>query len=338
MKERLIYIDQMRGIAILLVIMGHLIQFNGLGTNNPVFEFIYSFHMPLFFAISGYIGFKTIRIYNLRSYIAFVGRKFRALMIPLLVWSLFVEKYVFTETWTVLSPLDFINVFFRPSLWFLSMLFYIFVLFGLLSWIDTKFNEKNILWIDFIFIMIFLVLVLLSYKCRISIVKPLYAIFFSLGIVISKHKKIENLIINPFVFEVCLVSFMILVCHWTFNGTETDDLYKIIISVSAFAVTFNACRKIKWNDRISRQLVDFGKYSLNIYITQFYLTKIFVNNNVTIADMNPFILFVACMSASIVVGYLCIGFAKIMELAPALNFLLYGKNYSRIICTLKNHE
>ncbi|MFK2101644.1 acyltransferase family protein [Bacteroides fragilis] len=49
MQQRIEYVDYMRGIAIILVVIGHLIQFNGFPTSNPVFEFIYSFHMPLFF-------------------------------------------------------------------------------------------------------------------------------------------------------------------------------------------------------------------------------------------------------------------------------------------------
>ena len=51
--KRLVYIDIMRGVAIWLVIIGHLIQYNNCNDwmHNPVFEWIYSFHMPLFFYI-----------------------------------------------------------------------------------------------------------------------------------------------------------------------------------------------------------------------------------------------------------------------------------------------
>ena len=67
--KRLDYIDEIRGIAILLVVVGHIIQFNGISKNNSVFEFIYSFHMPLFFAISGYITQKVTNITNTKQYI-----------------------------------------------------------------------------------------------------------------------------------------------------------------------------------------------------------------------------------------------------------------------------
>ena len=54
MKSRVKYIDAMRGCAILLVVIGHLVQRNvSGGTSYPLFDLIYSFHMPLFFFICG---------------------------------------------------------------------------------------------------------------------------------------------------------------------------------------------------------------------------------------------------------------------------------------------
>lgn len=45
--ERKEYIDVARGIAIILMVLGHL------GLKNPLTQIIYSFHMPLFFVIAG---------------------------------------------------------------------------------------------------------------------------------------------------------------------------------------------------------------------------------------------------------------------------------------------
>lgn len=43
------YIDIAKGIGIILVILGHS------GVNSEIKDFIYGFHMPLFFVISGYL-------------------------------------------------------------------------------------------------------------------------------------------------------------------------------------------------------------------------------------------------------------------------------------------
>lgn len=49
MNKRIEYIDNARGIAMLLVILGHCTQ----GVEYTLNHFICSFHMPLFFFLSG---------------------------------------------------------------------------------------------------------------------------------------------------------------------------------------------------------------------------------------------------------------------------------------------
>lgn len=58
-----IRLDIIKGIAIILVVMGHCIQYgsgndyytSALFFEENIFKFIYSFHMPLFMLISGYV-------------------------------------------------------------------------------------------------------------------------------------------------------------------------------------------------------------------------------------------------------------------------------------------
>jgi fucose 4-O-acetylase-like acetyltransferase len=49
MKLRVEWIDIAKGIAIILVVLGHT-----LSSSNPLWAIIYSFHMPLFFLLAGY--------------------------------------------------------------------------------------------------------------------------------------------------------------------------------------------------------------------------------------------------------------------------------------------
>lgn len=55
-------LDILKGIAIILVVIGHNIQFMKGNTyaqgdffSNPVFSIIYTFHMPAFMLVSGYL-------------------------------------------------------------------------------------------------------------------------------------------------------------------------------------------------------------------------------------------------------------------------------------------
>lgn len=78
MKERNIEIDIMKGIAILCVMLGHTTWIPGwLGT------FIYSFHMPLFFFVSGYFA-KTYSEYQGSGW-EYVIKNLRQLVVPYMI-------------------------------------------------------------------------------------------------------------------------------------------------------------------------------------------------------------------------------------------------------------
>lgn len=68
-KERLQYIDVARGIGMICIILGHL----GIYGINRV---VYTFHVPLFFILSGYF------INNKKSIGSFIKGKARALLVP----------------------------------------------------------------------------------------------------------------------------------------------------------------------------------------------------------------------------------------------------------------
>ena len=65
------YINIARGTAVFLMLWGHCVQFCCAGSfdffENSVFRVIYSFHMPLFMLISGYLFFFTFQKRNLRD-------------------------------------------------------------------------------------------------------------------------------------------------------------------------------------------------------------------------------------------------------------------------------
>ena len=59
-KERLIWADSLKGWLMLLVILGHAIQSVMIDdfASNHVWTLIYSFHMPAFMAVSGWLAFR----------------------------------------------------------------------------------------------------------------------------------------------------------------------------------------------------------------------------------------------------------------------------------------
>ena len=56
-SSRLLWIDNLRACLIFLVVIGHVIQFSHPHYGDTLlFQYIYSFHMPLFVFISGFVS------------------------------------------------------------------------------------------------------------------------------------------------------------------------------------------------------------------------------------------------------------------------------------------
>lgn len=71
MNQRDVTIDIVKGMAILFVVIGHLLQYNTAdGSHGVCFNWIYSFHMPLFMLLSGYVAaFNRDKIKDFHSFI-----------------------------------------------------------------------------------------------------------------------------------------------------------------------------------------------------------------------------------------------------------------------------
>lgn len=142
-SNRIDWIDQVRGFSIFLVVYGH---------NFPIFEtYIYTFHVPLFFLISGL--FHPIFI-NSDS----ISKRFRSIIIPYFYWSfllflfwLFLGRFYGESSNFDLSVLNnFIGIFYAQGgrefmdwgipMWFLPTLFLTFLFFTLIQ----KINRINI--------------------------------------------------------------------------------------------------------------------------------------------------------------------------------------------------
>lgn len=79
-RERIDYLDIAKGIGILLVIIAHIPY-----VSEPIRQYIVSFHMPLFFVISGILIFHTRK--EQESTQTFVKQKIRSLLVPYAIFS-----------------------------------------------------------------------------------------------------------------------------------------------------------------------------------------------------------------------------------------------------------
>ena len=124
-KKRIVYVDYLRGIGIVLMMMAHI------GFGKQFDHFIHAFHMPLFFFVSGYF-------FKVNTAKQFFIRKTKALLIPYVVCALVI--YGLWQTIFNLPKDSLIHVlvymnstdFVAAALWFLPALYIANILYWIL--------------------------------------------------------------------------------------------------------------------------------------------------------------------------------------------------------------
>ena len=329
--NRLEFIDRMKGIAILLVIMSHIIAYNNIdgGVNSSLLKIICSFHLPLLFILSGYIAsLGWDKIVSLTSLINFVCKKSYTLLLPLLTWTLIVNKYFFAPHFEAITTADLLKTVVLPDLWFLQILFEIQFLFGLFCFLSHYWNKNGGLFVSIIFFGIVFLLLVAGYLLIDTVhfsTLILYTSFFFLGSFISKYAVLERFIMKTNVFAIALVLFLVLATHWSMQGNTIDDILKVMLSAGAFIVLLHLTKKVNGtNSFIDSQIQLFGKESLAIYLMQFFLTSkiLFLSE---LEGYNVYIQLVLLVAITIPIAYLCVLVHRIVQKSYFLDFILYGK-------------
>lgn len=134
-KKRITWIDMAKGYGIIFVIIGHI----GLG---PISDWIYTFHIPLFFFLSGYV------FSNKNSFGEFFKKKIKSMIIPYFSLGVVVVAfkeliYYRTGDCTTFGYIKVVLDLFiqerMSTLWFLACLFLINIIFYfMLKWIKNK--------------------------------------------------------------------------------------------------------------------------------------------------------------------------------------------------------
>jgi fucose 4-O-acetylase-like acetyltransferase len=134
------HLDILRGLAILLVAIGHTVQARSADPDaNLIFRAIYIFHMPLFFYISGMVYALKPITQTAKGFSSGIGRKAEQLLLPFFCWHL--VNYLVSDSSRTLTE-HFWLLYKAPDygLWFLWVLFGVYLItdFGKVICTKTK--------------------------------------------------------------------------------------------------------------------------------------------------------------------------------------------------------
>lgn len=282
-------LNVLKGLGIALVVYGHVLQRSMAFAGedfflHPVFRIIYTFHMPLFVFISGYLLAASLQ----RKTVAEVFKsRYKSLFVPLVAWGLIgvltslmlntLDKRIF-ERVCLRGVADYLAN--SMDIWFVWFLFVLFVLNSLLllcAYLKPRFGG----WI-FLFVYSIVLAAPVNNFLSFYYVKWFYLFCLAGYFARTFGQKIIAKCNNAAVFFVCLVLFCFLAPLWnkgdyiyihrmSFWGTA-DFVYRYFVGALGIAVMFFVGVFVA-KTRFVKFWSCIGVFSFDIYLLQRYLVE-----------------------------------------------------------------
>lgn len=341
-STRLHHFDIIKGIAILLVVMGHVILF-GMDNMDKCLPFciIASIHMPLFFFISGWFSAKIDD--RGKCVCPNILQRFVQLIIPtIVVGSLYMLAFNHlgrghqdvSLSWFWLSTT-------KQGYWFTLVLFEIILIFALLRGVFMRLHR---IWLQvtFSFLVAFAFLaaghILPDFDRAFCLTNVgCYAFPFFIGAIARLHQDSFNRLTSGNI--AITIAILILACHFAIIA-NADSLSYLIVSLSRYIaapmIAIIAIAAIKpWSDAqfahntpgsFARIWCFLGSNSLGIYLLHYFLIFHIPGIDTFITPMLPAftpITLISFFIAVAIVSATC-GIIKVLKLSKLLSSLTLG--------------
>lgn len=330
-KERIKYIDVMRGFAIFLVVLGHVLERCG-QAKGSLFHLIYSFHMPLFICISAYV---SAYVYHNRLFTSNIDRiggdkflfhKFNAIMIPYFLWSLIVCPLFFNDyrhniNFDSIIESTFIS---NTSYWFLPCLFGLLVCYAAYKYIREKLRLNHILSEICVILTIFVILSVAYKLTEIDFLRSIisYYIPFWIGIFMGQYKRFYNLVTdNKAVFGICLITFCMV--EGLFVGRMDAVIGKasrLVCGIAALPLIFHLFKNLNLPEKLSSFAIVTGQKTLGIYL----IHSLFLRGMIQIAELNFLNQLIIFPAVTIFLIVLSLTIIHILGINPLVKKVLLG--------------
>ena len=327
-NNKIVWLSILQGWSMLLVVIGHVTLNNGLELSinidivaMEIQYIIYSFHMPLFMLISGFLYWYT-QIRKEKPYKETILSKLKRLGIPYLFFSMatLFLKFLFNPLMNrpvVFSVRQITDVFFITDggnplgeMWFIFTLLVLFLLYPL-----YKISLQKTLYI-FIFLVFSVLLNLffsrdIEFLCLSKIAKHL--VYFYSGILLSKYNFYEKL--NS--LKAFLIFLVLFIISWIFKFPE------IIIAFSGIALSLALCLCL--SNYFPSLFSSFRNFTYQIFLIgiffqmliRYIYTKRFVVNISYYSVLHNYIIYILLYLLSIVLAlYISVIITKIIEKFP----------------------
>lgn len=268
MNRRENWVDAIRGFAIICMVLGHITRLFIPEWGN-IFSFIcfliWSFHMPLFFLIGGYV-YKPVQRDRLASALL---EKTIDLLVPAIVFEIglfVIESTKISEGGVLNCFVDTIN-----TDWFLLVFWFVSIVMLLI----TSMGISLKIFFLVCFSLIFLIYPISAFFSRLFLYLAAYT-----GGILLKNKQITICKKRAVISGILYIPLSIAIYYITKQPEIPNPVYKAVLSVLACYVLVYWFKECELSSRV---LVLCGKKSLEIYI--FHIWSLFLlRNNENLLD------------------------------------------------------
>lgn len=287
--KRLIWADSLKGILIVLVVLGHAIQevLNTGCFHNQLWNLIYSFHMPAFMAVSGYLNYRPTALNNQetgggKNRLSVCYRRFWQLLVPYLLWSL-IQWLTYQHCDLEALP----NIVLYPDtyFWFLWVLFFIAVFFNIGDWIAEKLKVKQEVIIMGFCLLFSIIMVVANIRVLGYQFFAYYFMFFSAGYYLHKYNKL--LTSNNWILLLFTAIWVFMAWYWRMHELPpflneiplphelVQYAYRFLTALVAIYVLLSIGPKLLDGNR-KKPFERIGQISLGIYTVHLLLMPLLV--------------------------------------------------------------
>lgn len=328
--NRWVFIDALRGFAIVLVVLGHALQYTlAAPDDDRLYRLIYSFHMPLFMFISGFV-FSGAK----RSASAELRLKSRTLLVPFLAWLPVTFIWVQMGPTPLSLPAFVGQVVASPDaggLWFLWVLFLINLVM-LAARLLLRTRPQFAAWA--LWAILNLIVLARPHSDLLGIKLLCWHLpFFLVGVAFRETNGAKPL--HPAIIVICIVAYSLLLLNWTRVGVGSSaplsgGLHGVLglleLRLFNYATAFMAIFAVfgvfsRTQTALARTpFARIGKISLEIYVTHIYAIALAVSATAALAWTNA--LRVSVVFAAGLTGALAA--IWVLQRFPPLAALMFG--------------
>ena len=332
MKQRLEYIDALRGLAILLVVFMHVPQYGfGQSIGGYYMEMAILLAVPLFFFISGlFVPLEITPPISIKK----IGKRLHSILLP---------TFLIGGLYAMLNHISFMDMLqdkFKAGYWFTVTLFEFFVIIDMLRLMACKSQR--------LFFVLLIGACFLCYGLSVPTVQRMYGdiviahilgiaqwkyfIFFVLGMFVKHNAKT---IYSDRGGAAIVMAFLIVyaanaIGNFQLNGLLYNInllLKEISIVLLAYYVFYTYRSKLSSQTRMGRWLSKIGTYTLEIYLMHYFVLPRNLNLLVDYSDLerNSLITFLFLLVVTLGVVVVIYAVKVVLQCNVCIRRLIWNK-------------